>query len=349
MKKICLLITSIFLLIISGCNDNSSIISPDQNISSDSFIFVAGEGNFYTPNSGSISYIDDYGNVNVLENIGSTIHSVEVYNDMLLVSANGDQKILVYSISDLGIEYEMELLTDGQSPRDIIVINDKAYFPTWDSDWNVYQTIPGYIKVLDLNTFEISESIEVGIMPEGMLLHDGYLWVANSGESSVAKINISSNIAEEFIDVGPGPQFLTNLNDDIYIARTFYDENWIPSYGTSKISNDIVEQSTHIFSAGGACGGSIMSFNNKVYRSFDGGIAEITENLQINESARMGNFNQDNVYHIELVNNNIFFAITNYSDLNQVAVLNVYGDLVSTYNSGITPGDFAFWTKSYNR
>ena len=63
----------------------------------------------------------------------------------------------------------------------------------------------------------------------------------------------------------------------------------------------------------------------------------------------MGNFNQDNVYHIELVNNNIFFAITNYSDLNQVAVLNVYGDLVSTYNSGVTPGDFAFWTKSYNR
>ena len=69
MKKVSLSITSIFLLIMSGCNDNSSIISPDQNISSNSFVFVAGEGNFYMPNSGSISYIDDYGNVNVLENI----------------------------------------------------------------------------------------------------------------------------------------------------------------------------------------------------------------------------------------------------------------------------------------
>ena len=347
MKKISSLIISILLLFISGCNDSSSINEPGLNATSNSYVFVAGEGDFYTSNSGSISYIDEYGNVNILEEIGSTVHSVEVHEDILLVSVNGDQKILVYNISDLGLEFKMEILTDGQSPRDIIVISDRAYFTTWNPDWYIYPAISGYIKVLDLNTFEILESIEVGIMPEGMLYKDGYLWVANSGESSVSKINTASNIVEESLNVGSGPQFLTELNDDIYIARTFYNDDYTEIfYGTSKINGNSIMEATHNFSAGGACGGSVMTFNNKVYRSFDGGLVRMVDNLDLDLTSKIGNYDQSQVYHVEIINGNIWFTLTDYSTMNMVKIIDSNGNELASYDVGVNPGDLAFWKKS---
>ena len=145
--------------------------------------------------------------------------------------------------------------------------------------------------------------------------------------------------------VGDGPQFLAELNGDIYIARTFYDQNWNPTYGTSMISNDEVSEVVHQFSAGSACGGSIMTLDNKVYRSFDGGIAQIGSNLEIDQLSRIGSFNQSNVYHVETFNENIYFAITDYGNLNQLSILNQSGDELSTFDVGKIPGDFAFWHK----
>lgn len=333
------------MFVFYSCDSNSTISGPSYQ-SSDSFIFVAGEGDFYTPGSGTISCINQYGSIDILENVGSIIHSVEVYEDILLVSANNDQKILVYSISEFGIEFDLEILTDSQSPRDIVIHDGKAYFPTWHSDWNVYPTIPGYVKVLDLTTFEIIESIQVGIMPEGIFYDNGYLWVANSGESSVSKINVFTNSVEVTYEVGSGPQFIAKSNNDLYIARISYDEHWNPFYGTSKISNGGVVQVDHAFSAGSACGGSIMTFDNKIYRSFDGGIAQIDSDLEIDQLSRIGSFNQSNVYHVEIVNDNIYFGITDYSDLNQMVVLNSFGDAISTFNVGKNPGDFAYWQKN---
>ena len=344
MKRIILLFTCSFMLVFYGCDDSSNVLNILDE-ASDSFVFVANEGDFNSPGSGSISYIDQRGVVKSLESLGSTVHSVEVFEDMLLVSVNGDQKILIYSISEFGLVLQQEILTDGQSPRDVMVYNGKAYFPTWDQDWYVYPTIPGFIKVLDLSTFEITESIEVGIMPEGMLVKDGYLWVANSGESSVSKINLSSNTVDMNYSVGSGPQFLTELSGNIYIARTFYDQNWNPAYGTSMISSGEVSEVVHQFSAGSACGGSIMTLDNKVYRSFDGGIAQIDSNLEIDELSRIGSFNQSNVYHVETFNGNIYFAITDYGNLNKLSILNQSGDELSTFNVGKNPGDFAFWHK----
>ncbi len=347
MNKMNFIILLCVAFIVTGCDTSNNVAGPDNlEGGSNSYIFVAGEGDMNSPGSGSISMIDEYGNINILDEVGTTVQSVEVYNDNLLVSVNGDQKILVYNINTMGIEYELEVLTEGQSPRDIMVINDRAYITVWDPIYGIYSTTSGFVKVLNLNSFEIEESIEVGIMPEGMLYSDGYLWVANSGESSVSKISIESNLVSSIYEVGRGPQFLTDLNGEIYIARTFYDSDWNPAYGTSKISSSGVEQIEHVFAAGSACGGSVLSLNNKVYRSFDGGIAQIGDNLEIDILNRIGSFNQSNVYHIEVIDGNILFALADYGDLNQVHVLNQYGDTILEYEVGLTPGDFTFWNKS---
>ena len=171
------------------------------------------------------------------------------------------------------------------------------------------------------------------------------------GEATIDSIRFSgltsgTSESSPVYEVGSGPQFLADLNGEIYIARTFYDADWNPAYGTSKISSSGVEQIDHVFAAGSACGGSVLSLNNKVYRSFDGGIAQIGNNLEIDVLNRIGSFNQNNVYHIEVIDGNILFALADYADLNQVHVLNQYGDTISEYDVGPTPGDFTFWKKS---
>tara|TARA_B110000438_G_C15749216_1_gene622136 strand:- start:346 stop:1392 length:1047 start_codon:yes stop_codon:yes gene_type:complete len=347
MNKMNFTIMLCVFFIFTGCDNTSNVSGPNNSDNgSNSYIFVAGEGNFNSPGSGSISMIDEYGNISILDEVGTTVQSVEVYNDNLLVSMNGDQKILVYNINTMGIEYSSEILMGNQSPRDIMIIDDRAYITAWNPAYGIYSTTSGFVKVLNLNSFEIEETIEVGIMPEGMLYSGGFLWVANSGESSVSKINIESNLVSSIYEVGSGPQFLAGLNDEIYIARTFYDLDWNPAYGTSKISSAGVNQIDHVFAAGSACGGSVLSLNNKVYRSFDGGIAQIDDNLEIDVLNRIGSFNQSNVYHIEVIDGNILFALADYADLNQVHVLNQYGETIAEYEVGSTPGDFTFWKKS---
>ena len=214
-------------------------------------------------------------------------------------------------------------------------------------------TINGYIRVLNLQNLQIEESIEVGIMPEGLHLDGNYLWVANSGESSVSKIDISTNSIIETIEVGEGPQNLVSHNNDVYVSRTFYeydgvDENgyWINPrtiHGSSKIGSEIIINN---YGSGVVCGGSVLSYNSDVYRSFDGGIFPLEENLDINNSGRIGDYNQDKVYHVEVINDNIWFGLRDLNgESGEVKVVDLNGLELESFSVGINPGDFAIWNK----
>ena len=103
-KKI--IIISLALFIWTAC-DNSNSTSSDSDPNS-SWIFVANEGNACfseygddcsLPGNGSISMIDDFGNITQINNLGYTVQSIEVYKDQLFVIVNQDSKILIFDIS----------------------------------------------------------------------------------------------------------------------------------------------------------------------------------------------------------------------------------------------------------
>ena len=87
MKKTTYLFIVIAGLIITSCNDDSNIAGPQGAVSSDSYIFVACEGNYYEPESGSISIIDEYGNITSINNIGSVVQSASCTVDGLVCPA----------------------------------------------------------------------------------------------------------------------------------------------------------------------------------------------------------------------------------------------------------------------
>ena len=344
MKKIILSIALCFL-----CINCSNTTAPNENNNNTTWVFVANEGEYDfsgQTNTGTISMIDSHGNVYETENLGDIVQSLVVYDNKLIASVNNSQKILIFDISASGISNKHEIQTiNALSPRELIILENKAYFGTWNSDYNIYQNTPGFIQVLNLDNLEIEESIEVGIMPEGLLIHDNFLWVANSGESTITKIDISSNSVFETIDVGPGPQNLIHHNDEVYVSRTFYDDTWNTFHGSSKIISSNVPSLIKNYGSGAPCGGSVMVYGNQVYRSYEGGIAPLDAELNINTSSRIGNYSQTNVYHVEIINDNIWFAIKNGNYPGEVKVVNSNGFELNTYSVGINPGDFAFWTK----
>ena len=336
------------ILIISGCENS---VYSDQNSENTSWVFVANEGSFFGTN-GTVSMIDNFGNVYETDILGDVVQALGVYDNQLIVSINNSYKIVLFDINSEGLSNYREILIEG-GPREIEIVGNKAYITVWDSDYNVYPVVPGHVNVLNLENLEIEQSIEVGIMPEGLHLEGNYLWVANSGESSISKIDVATNSVIETIEVGNGPQNLILHNNDVYVSRTFYeydgvDENgyWINPvtiHGSSKIGSEIIINN---YGSGVVCGGSVLSYNSNVYRSYDGGIFPLEENLDINNSGRIGDYNQDKVYHVEVINDNVWFGLRDLNgESGEVKVVDLNGLELESFSVGINPGDFDIWNK----
>jgi hypothetical protein len=334
-KLVMTLITA--LLLISGCSDNPIIENTEQTTH---WIFVANEGNFGAGN-GSISMINNNDEVYHVEEVGDVVQSLEVYKDKLIVVVNNSHMIKVYDITEDGLSLPgIEISTDNSSPRELVVVDDKVYFTNWNTK---------DVKVLNLFNYNIETFISVDGLPESIVTDGSYLWVGimmnedYSSASSVVKIDVNTNLIVETYDVGLGPTSLVVDENEVYVARTFYDENWIPFYGSSKIGNsDIIINN---YGLGSACGGSIMKYNNEIYRSYDGGIAPLEYNLDIRISSRIGSYDQSQVYSTEIIGDYIYFGITDYITTNQVRIMDFNNNEVATYDVGILPGDFIIWNR----
>ncbi len=308
--------------------------------------FIANEGN-YGASNGTISMVFEDGSIVETEPLGDVVQALEVYGNKLIVLINNSHKMKIYDITANGLAMPgIEVSTNNSGPRDLVVINDKVYFTNYNSQ---------DIKIFNLFTYSFESSIPVNGLPEDIKIDPAgnHLWVTvphsdlyYSTGNEVLKIDINTNSIVETIDVGPGPQQIAFLDEEVFISRTYYDDTWSTFHGATKVTDTnfdgISELESADYGMGVACGGSVVKHQNSVYRSFDGGLAEMNEDLSLN-NVSIGNFDQSMIYHVEKIGNHFWFAITNYSDINQVHVLDENGNTISTYESGIIPGDFAVW------
>ena len=150
--------------------------------------------------------------------------------------------------------------------------------------------------------------------------------------------------------MGLGPQEILKHNGDIYVSRKYSntDDGETAIRGATKIIDpqQIVKKD---FGSGGSCGGSILSFHSNIYLSFEGGMARMDDNLNLDLENKIGTIDQSLVlYNVEEINGNILFAIVddNYSDWSEIRLIDSNGYEVAAYTVGILPGDFAYWNKS---
>ena len=209
---------------------------PGDFTSNDNYVFIANEGS-YGASNGSISMINQMGEVSNYLNIGDVVQSIEVHDNKLIVLINNSHKIKVFNITSSGLEMPgIEIDTGNSSPREMVVVNDKVYFTNWNTK---------DIKVFNLFTYQIENSVSVSGLPEDIITDGQSLYVSvpniekydqNLG-SEVIKLSIETLDVQDVYDVGLGPEYLAlSDNGNLYISRKTYSEDWYTTYhGTSKI------------------------------------------------------------------------------------------------------------------
>ena len=340
MKKLLYLISAIS---ISFCCSNDAVEENQNNIQS--FVFVACEGNFGASN-GSVHYFNQSGDVFSIDNIGDIVQSLEVYNDKLFVIVNNSHKIIAYDITENGLSLPgIEVSTNGSSPREMVIVDDHLYFTNWNTN---------DIKRLNLFNYIISDFSTLDGKPESIIHDNGKLFVAiqmnndYSDSNKVYQISVESGAIEQEWTVGYGPTSIIKDDNNIYVANTYYDENFNAFYGTSRL--DVINDEVIInnYNEGVVCGGSIHKFSSSIFRSSDGGIVSLDEDLNFISNTKIGDEIPSQLYSTEIINNKIYFGITNFTDINLVKIYNSNNELESTFEVGLFPGDFAYWELEEN-
>ena len=335
MKKLLYLISAIS---ISFCCSNDAVEENQNNIQS--FVFVACEGNFGASN-GSVHYFNQSGDIFSIDNIGDIVQSLEVYNDKLFVIVNNSHKIVAYDITEDGLSLPgIEVSTNGSGPREMVIVDDYLYFTNWNTN---------DIKRLNLFNYIISDFTTLEGKPESIIHENGKLFVAIqmnndfSDSNKVYQISIETATIEKEWTVGFGPTSIIKDDNNIYVANTYYDENFNAFYGTSRL--DIINDEVIInnYNEGVVCGGSIHKFSSSIFRSSDGGIVSLDEDLNFISNTKIGDEIPSQLYSAEIINNKIYFGVTNFTDINLVKIYNSNNELESTFEVGLFPGDFAYW------
>jgi len=337
MYKIKYLIFAIFII---GCQaDNDDYIESISN----QWVFVACEGNFGASN-GSITMINELGEVKSVNDLGDIVQSVKVYKNKLFVIINNSHKIIAFDITADGLRLPgIEIDTNDSSPREMQIINDKLYFTNWNSS---------DVKILNLNNYVIEKSIKVDGKPESIVIDGTDLWVGiqmnndYSDWNKLLKISTVSNSISETHEIGKGPTSLTVINNNVYVANTYYDANYNAFYGSSKLNAISKEVDINYYGSGVVCGGDVLNYNNDIFRSFSGGAAKLGSDLKILEQTKIGSYDPNQLYSSKIIGDYIYFGITDYNGTNQVKVVDFNNNEVASYDVGLFPGDFAFWSSN---
>lgn len=178
-------------------------------------IFIVNEGNFNS-NTGDVSYYDitGQGMTNNLFLNANGVTGGDVLQDMLIkdtiavIVANNSNQVRIVSLNSF---IKIKDIPTAQ-PRFIKEVSgNRAYISSWD----------GTVKILDLATLSIVDSITVGSFPEGIVVVNDLAYVANSGfgyDNTISVINTATDQVLQNIRVGYGPMRLAQLDNKIYVA-----------------------------------------------------------------------------------------------------------------------------------
>lgn len=191
-------------------------------------VFIVNEGNFQA-NNGSVSFYN-YGADSVSNNIfkevnnrvlGDVVQSIKLSGDNAFIVVNNSNKVEVVN----RYTFEEEGVVEGiTQPRYVEVNGSKGYVSCWDKT----------VKVIDINTFEILKSIDVGSGAERMLITNGNLYVANGGaygtDSTISVISLETEDVVANINVKYNPKSLVlDKSGNIWAlcsGKEVYDGSW---------------------------------------------------------------------------------------------------------------------------
>ena len=217
-----MLSATLFTACINNDNTPNKYLMPIAN-----GVYVVGSGNTANGIPGNLTYYDystKTATQDVFERINgaslgnSVLNDAMRYGDKVYVVADGENAVFVADAKTLRPIEVIKLTSDamlgagGVSPRRITASENKIYVSTYG----------GYVAAIDTVNFTLSKRYEVGSYPEGILIVNGYMYVANSdygqGKASISIINLSTGVAAETITNAEirNPQEIAVAGADVY-------------------------------------------------------------------------------------------------------------------------------------
>lgn len=277
-----------------------------------------------------------------------TIDDVRFASDLLIDNAQyiiaADNKLLVYDrfTDALIMETEVPGIRKIAVNDDYIVVTRGEYLEAFDN----------YVLVLNRNdlspAFAIS-SAEMQYTTEGTEIIDGKAYVAvNNGfvfgeeVGFIAVIDLSTQTLESMIDLGPNGINPDNLMLDGDVLLTVNNKDFTGSSISviKTASADVI--TTDLLNVTSGCGTSAY-FDGAVYyqdflstsiAKFNSTSSEIIGDLDFAKSFYGLAFDTVNAY--------MYAAVTDFYSYGQVYIYDLEGELKSTFEAGVSPGNIVF-------
>jgi DNA-binding beta-propeller fold protein YncE len=188
-----------FLVVLSGfflfsCDTADDCCVPPPVASG---VFIVNAGNFGQAN-GELSFYDPMsGNIqnavvksaNQGAEIAAGIESFFIHENHGYLLCNGPDKI---EILDDDLKFAGNPITGIIAPRYMAASNSTGYVSCWGPFGPMFDLPDSYVAVIDLVSRRVVDTVRCGQGPEGLLVHDGKLFVANSYENSITVYRIGA-------------------------------------------------------------------------------------------------------------------------------------------------------------
>jgi hypothetical protein len=209
----------------SSCEKNDD--APEV-VDYSSGIYVVNEGAFGSTN-GSISFFDPLKHL-ITNGIFEAANDGMATGDVVQSFALANDTLGAIVVNNSGLVRFVDLRTFASVAEPLEIEYPRYYVQSGSMKGYIscgsYQ---GYLIVVNLETFSVTDSIEVGFGPENMVANQGHVYVVNSGgwsvDSTVQIINASSDEVVETIVAGKMPSDIDlDADDNIWVyCKGYYD------------------------------------------------------------------------------------------------------------------------------
>lgn len=240
MKRMHLIYLLIFLLNLSACREDEQIFLSDSVQVALPMVGTHVKG-FYQLNEGnmgmnraSLDYFD-YGtgvytrdifserNPEIVKELGDVGNDIKVYGQKVYAVINVSNLIVVFDVRTARRIKEIEV----PNCRYLAFDKDKVYVSSYAGPVQINPNAEiGFVAEIDTASLEITRKVSVGYQPEEMVVHNGKLYVANSGgyrapnyDRTVSVVNVESFEEIKKIDVAINlHRMVIDRRGDIYVS-----------------------------------------------------------------------------------------------------------------------------------
>ena len=293
MRKLYLIPLLLFLLFFSACREDEQIfLSGSVQVTLPLVgtrikgFYQLNEGNMGT-NGASLDYFDyttgyyirdifSERNPDIVKELGDVGNDIQVYGQKVYAIINVSNLVVVFDVRTARKLKEIEI----PNCRYLAFHDGKAYVSSYAGPVQIDPNAEkGLVAEIDTVTLKLTRKVTVGYQPEEMIVHEGKLYVANSGgyrapnyDRTVSVVDLETFVEKKKIDVAINLyRMAIDKRGDIYVSSRGDYKNTSPNLYVIDSRTDEVKQCLDIPVGGMCMSGDSLYYYSVAYSMSSGG------------------------------------------------------------------------------